>query len=144
LLYIITEIISGKKSSPRAAFFTTHSSAFSVIIPGLRPCTLQVALRAFKYDAVEFVSGNKSDAEPHDTVQEQASSGDPGSAACRELCTRMLDRKTLTAIRHDTEKGLGIGQADFLLKITRLTRGVDEMVSSPLEVRRRNAPGWKC
>jgi hypothetical protein len=88
------------------------------------PCILQAALRAFKFDAVEFVSGNKSDAEPHDTAQEQASSGDPGSAACRELCTRMLDRKTLTAIRHDTEKGLGIGQADFLLKITRLTRGV--------------------
>ncbi len=38
----------------------------------------------------------------------------------RQLCTEMLDRKTLTDIRRGTEKGLGIGQADFLLKVARL------------------------
>ena len=38
----------------------------------------------------------------------------------RELCAEMLDRKTLTDIRRGTEKGLGIGQADFLLKVARL------------------------
>jgi len=34
-----------------------------------------------------------------------------------DLCAQMLDRKTLTAIRRGTEKGLGIGKADFLLKL---------------------------
>lgn len=37
--------------------------------------------------------------------------------AYRELCAQMLDRKTLTEIRRGTEKGLGIGTAEFLLKI---------------------------
>ncbi len=36
------------------------------------------------------------------------------------LCQQMLDRKTLALIRRGTEKGLGIGQADFLLKIAAL------------------------
>ncbi len=38
----------------------------------------------------------------------------------RELCADMLDRKTLANIRRGTEKGLGIGQADFLLKVAGL------------------------
>ncbi len=38
----------------------------------------------------------------------------------RELCKQSLDRKTLTNIRRGTAKGLGIGQADFLLKVARL------------------------
>ena len=33
------------------------------------------------------------------------------------LCAEMLDRNTLTDIRRGTEKGLGIGTAEFLLKI---------------------------
>ena len=37
-----------------------------------------------------------------------------------ELCAEMLDRKILTDIRRGTEKGLGIGQAEFLLKVARL------------------------
>ncbi|MDH3354382.1 MAG: transposase [Chromatiales bacterium] len=41
----------------------------------------------------------------------------------RELCKEMLDRKTLTEIRRGTEKGLGIGQAEFLLKVARLGSG---------------------
>ena len=39
----------------------------------------------------------------------------------RELCKDMLDRKTLADIRRGTEKGLGIGQAKFLLKVSGLT-----------------------
>ncbi len=38
----------------------------------------------------------------------------------RELCKQSLDRKTLTNIRRGTAKGLGIGQADFLLYFARL------------------------
>lgn len=38
----------------------------------------------------------------------------------RELCREMLDRKTLTEIRHGTEKGLGIGQAEFLLRVAKM------------------------
>jgi len=37
-----------------------------------------------------------------------------------ELCKEMLDRRTLTNIRRGTEKGLGIGQAEFLLKVANL------------------------
>ena len=35
----------------------------------------------------------------------------------REFCAEMLDRKTLLEIRRGTDKGLGIGSADFLSKI---------------------------
>ena len=45
-------------------------------------------------------------------------------SAYRELCAEILDRKTLTQIRRGTEKGLGIGQADFLLKVARLSAGL--------------------
>ncbi len=37
-----------------------------------------------------------------------------------ELCKEILDRETLTNIRRGTEKGLGIGQANFLLKVASL------------------------
>jgi putative transposase len=37
-----------------------------------------------------------------------------------ELCKEALDRETLINIRRGTEKGLGIGQANFLLKIASL------------------------
>lgn len=37
--------------------------------------------------------------------------------AYRKLCAEMLDRKTLTEIRRGTDKGLGIGSAEFLLKV---------------------------
>ena len=39
---------------------------------------------------------------------------------CIELCKEVLDRETLANIRRGTEKGLGIGQANFLLKIASL------------------------
>ncbi len=38
----------------------------------------------------------------------------------RQLCADGLDRKILTDIRRGTEKGLGIGEAEFLLKVARL------------------------
>jgi len=38
----------------------------------------------------------------------------------RELCLEVLDRKTLASIRQGTENGMGIGQADFILKVARL------------------------
>lgn len=37
-----------------------------------------------------------------------------------ELCKEILDRETLLNIRRGTEKGLGIGQANFLLKVASL------------------------
>ena len=37
-----------------------------------------------------------------------------------DLCKETLDRKTLVNIRRGTEKRLGIGQADFLLKVAKL------------------------
>lgn len=37
-----------------------------------------------------------------------------------ELCKEMLDRKVLAQIRRGTEKGLGVGQASFLLKLAKL------------------------
>ncbi len=43
-----------------------------------------------------------------------------GRVVYRELCREMLDRKTLTNIRPGTEKGLGVGRADFLLKVAGL------------------------
>ena len=36
------------------------------------------------------------------------------------LSSEALDRKLLTEIRRGTEKEIGIGQADFLLRVTRL------------------------
>lgn len=38
-----------------------------------------------------------------------------------ELCKEMLGRRILTNIRRGTEKGLGIGQAEFLLKVANLS-----------------------
>ena len=38
----------------------------------------------------------------------------------RQLCSEVLDRKILSDIRRGTEKGLGIGRADFLLKVAGL------------------------
>jgi len=35
----------------------------------------------------------------------------------RALCAEMMDRKTLLDIRRGTDKGLGIGSAEFLLKV---------------------------
>jgi putative transposase len=37
-----------------------------------------------------------------------------------DLCKEILDRKTLTSIRRGTEKGIGIGRAEFILKISAL------------------------
>ncbi len=36
------------------------------------------------------------------------------------LFDEAIDRKIITEIRRGTEKGVGIGQADFLLKIAKL------------------------
>ena len=38
----------------------------------------------------------------------------------RQLCSEVLDREILSDIRRGTEKGLGIGRADFLLKVAGL------------------------
>ncbi len=43
-----------------------------------------------------------------------------GLDAYLELFKQALSRKELTAIRRGTDKGLGIGQADFLLKVAGL------------------------
>jgi len=41
----------------------------------------------------------------------------------RRLVDQALTRKQLSEIRRGTEKGLGIGQADFLLRVARLAGG---------------------
>jgi putative transposase len=41
-------------------------------------------------------------------------------SAYRELFAQSLSRKELTEIRRGTEQGLGIGQAEFLLKVAKL------------------------
>ena len=51
----------------------------------------------------------------------ESQKNNPGAFSARHtyraLCAEMLDRKTLTDIRRGTEKGLGIGTAEFLLKV---------------------------
>lgn len=49
---------------------------------------------------------------------------DPSCEAYRALFEQVLSRKELTDIRRGTEKCIGIGQADFLLKVARLGGGV--------------------
>ncbi len=60
----------------------------------------------------------------HPPVQKVDS--DPGceQAYC-DLFRRALSRKELTDIRRGTEKGIGIGQAEFLLKVARISNGRD-------------------
>ncbi|HEB82630.1 MAG TPA: transposase [Gammaproteobacteria bacterium] len=45
---------------------------------------------------------------------------DTNREAYRQLCDQSLHQKTLTEIRRGTEKGLGIGRAEFLLKVAQL------------------------
>lgn len=55
-----------------------------------------------------------------DSVSESKGTDSNTRVHYRELCREILDRKTLTEIRRGTEKGLGIGQAEFLLKVAKL------------------------
>lgn len=50
---------------------------------------------------------------------------DPGTASYLALFDQAISRKELTEIRRGTEKGIGIGQADFLLKVAKLAGGTD-------------------
>ena len=52
----------------------------------------------------------------------KADSDTSGRGVYRALCTVMLDRKTLTDIRRGTEKGVGIGRAEFMLRVAKLKR----------------------
>jgi len=65
---------------------------------------------------ISFVGGELSD----DRALE-SQKNNPGIFSTRHtyraLCAEMMDRKTLTDIRRGTEKGLGIGTAEFLLKV---------------------------
>lgn len=45
----------------------------------------------------------------------------PNRSVYQDLCQQSLNRKVLNTIRRGTEKGLGIGQAEFLLKVARLS-----------------------
>ncbi len=49
-----------------------------------------------------------------------ASSGELYRSRYRDLCAETLDRKILADIRGGTEKGRGVGEANFLLKVARL------------------------
>jgi len=55
-----------------------------------------------------------------ENVSESKKTDSDTRAIYRELCAEVLDQKVLTQIRQGTEKGLGIGQADFLLKVASL------------------------
>lgn len=46
--------------------------------------------------------------------------GETGRSNYRDLFSQALSRKELTDIRRGTEKGLGIGRADFLLRVAKL------------------------
>ncbi|MEW8252579.1 MAG: transposase [Candidatus Thiodiazotropha sp.] len=51
---------------------------------------------------------------------------DPGDTTpYLALFEQTVSRKELTEIRRGTEKGIGIGQADFLLKVAKLAGGID-------------------
>lgn len=55
-----------------------------------------------------------------DNVSESKKTDSDTRGGYRELCREMLDRKTMTEIRRGTENGLGIGQAEFLLRVAKL------------------------
>lgn len=50
----------------------------------------------------------------------KADSDTSGRGLYRGHCAEMLDRRALTGIRRGAEKGLGIGQAECLLRVARL------------------------
>jgi putative transposase len=64
----------------------------------------------------DFVGTSDSGASDSDPVRY-----DPSSY--RALFEQALSRKELTDIRRGTEKGIGIGQAEFLLKVARISGG---------------------
>jgi len=64
---------------------------------------------------LDFISAAESESKKtdSDTLSD-------GRHVYRQLCAEGISRKLLSDIRRGTEKGLGIGQADFLLRVARL------------------------
>jgi REP-associated tyrosine transposase len=67
---------------------------------------------------VDFVGGSVSGEKVSESKKTDSDTGGfCARGAYRALCAEMLDRKALADIRRGTEKGLGIGAAEFLLKV---------------------------
>lgn len=78
---------------------TPHGVYLELVSPGSESC--------------DFPNGNQcTELRQHDS--------EPSVTRYRSLFDQAMSRKELTEIRRGTEKGIGIGQAEFLLKVARL------------------------
>lgn len=88
------------------AYSSFHANALGMLDSLVSP---HVVFRAFISSKV-----SESKTADSDTL------GQGGRSCYRDLCAQLLDRKTLDDIRRGTEKGLGIGSANFMLNLARM------------------------